>query len=921
MLGSANLIRRDERREVSVAFVYLVGLVGSYAALETARDALFLARIPNTRLPLMYMSVAIASFFAQKARSLLPFRSRYHELAGTTAISGLGTLAIALSLPRLGDAGLYVLYVWSGVATTLALLSFWSLLGDTFTASQAKRVYGVISLGSAIGSIMGTAGVTATTSWIAPKAVVFTSGLGFFLTALIVPFFRSRVARSSAEPKPEARLVARISAGFGYVTRGPYVWRLVGIAMLGSVAVTLADFVFKSTLVASVPATELASAFGRTYLFLNVLSLGVQLLAVSVLLRRLSPSSVVAILPCLLAFSGVGMLVGAGLVGAVLLKSVDGALRYSTYKTGFELLYIPLPDEGRRRVKVAVELVGQRGGQIVASSAILLFDALAWDALAPWTLVACALVWAGLSFKLHAYYVEQFRASVVGDGAAPAGLASLDVASLETLIASLDSERSVDVLAALAILRRERKLRLVPGLILFHPEPAVVVAALRAFVEEQRVIPRHALGHLLRHPSPGVRAELWALDAAFALDPRESSEALAIERSPEVRAALITKEILAQSVDEEDGRKGIEELVAASDVAGRVVVAEIVGKKRAAPLLPVVARLLVDPSETVRVAAAESLAAIGTVEAARVLVDRLADVLDGVPVRRALSRFPKNALVALDEALFDKSHTPAVRWVVPQAMAQVDPKHAATALLRCLRDERDGMVRYRALVALTGVIEADPTLPVDRARALEELGVDVARAYRYLDRVVVLEAAADAAPSRRTEGRALLLDLLRDRQENAIGRVFRLLAVLFPQHRFTTIYRAIESGERVHRAGAVELTNNLLTSPLREAVVALVDDLEPEARLAGAGPYHQKLRNDDVALLRELLASRSAVVRDAAAFHMGELSEENFLADLESLAAAPDASGDVLRAMEILSGARSVGERPRFDAPEPGNVG
>ena len=51
-------VRTEERRDVAVAFLTLFALVGSHAVLETARDALFLSRIPSSRLPIVYIAIA-----------------------------------------------------------------------------------------------------------------------------------------------------------------------------------------------------------------------------------------------------------------------------------------------------------------------------------------------------------------------------------------------------------------------------------------------------------------------------------------------------------------------------------------------------------------------------------------------------------------------------------------------------------------------------------------------------------------------------------------------------------------------------------------------------------------------------------------------------------------------------------------------
>lgn len=49
-------IRTEDRRATRVAFLTLFGLLAGHAMLETARDALFLAKLPASQLPWAYLT-------------------------------------------------------------------------------------------------------------------------------------------------------------------------------------------------------------------------------------------------------------------------------------------------------------------------------------------------------------------------------------------------------------------------------------------------------------------------------------------------------------------------------------------------------------------------------------------------------------------------------------------------------------------------------------------------------------------------------------------------------------------------------------------------------------------------------------------------------------------------------------------------
>ncbi|PYQ20673.1 MAG: hypothetical protein DMF79_09840, partial [Acidobacteria bacterium] len=58
MLRGLTTIRPEERRGAVAAFLTIFGILAAHTLLETARDALFLARLPASRLPWVYLIIA-----------------------------------------------------------------------------------------------------------------------------------------------------------------------------------------------------------------------------------------------------------------------------------------------------------------------------------------------------------------------------------------------------------------------------------------------------------------------------------------------------------------------------------------------------------------------------------------------------------------------------------------------------------------------------------------------------------------------------------------------------------------------------------------------------------------------------------------------------------------------------------------------
>ena len=240
------------------------------------------------------------------------------------------------------------------------------------------------------------------------------------------------------------------------------------------------------------------------------------------LLRRLELAIALSLLPIALAAGGAGMVAGFGLGAALLAKGADGALRYSLHRTATELLYLPLPDSIRPRIRATLDVLGQRLGQ--ASASLVILGIAAADLSSRFVssvLAAAAALWAVSAFALRRPYVELLGESLKGGATLrPGEFPELDVGSLETLVAALDSSDDAEVLAAIDGLERDGKERLVPVLMLRHSSPVVVERALKLFIRAKRAAAVAGIDKILDHPSASVRRAAIAARALLAHDAR-----------------------------------------------------------------------------------------------------------------------------------------------------------------------------------------------------------------------------------------------------------------------------------------------------------------------------------------------------------------------------------------------------------------
>jgi len=920
MLWNARSVRPSERRPTWIAFAFVTALIASHTVLETARDALFLSRLPVGHLPFAYLAIAAVALglsrVEHRVTGLLPERA---GLVLWTAAAALGTLVCYALLPGGGgpfavfgeDVALYALYVWSGVVATWILLQFWSRLSGALSVTQAKRLYPLIGGGSAAGALLGSALATALAREVSAEALLLVAAFGFGASALVACGLSLEAFDANrARPEPIAAGEGRLIGDARRLVRQPYLRRVGVLVIVSAACLTVVDFTFKSTVVASVPAAELGVFFGGVAFALNALSLASQLVLAPWLLRRFDLGIALVVLPGLLVLGGVGLGAGFGLLAGLFVKGTDGALRYSVHRTASELLYVPLPDRLRPGVKTLLDGVGQRAGQAGAALLILLLAALPAKLLvSSLALIALALVWAGSALGLRRPYLELLRGELrAGGSMRSAAFPELDVASLETLMAALDSRNDQEVLAALDVLEREGKARLVPALILHHPSEAVITRALSLFAHAQRANVADVIDRLFDHPSPRVRSAAIAARSMLAPDPRLLYLRLSLEPSPEVRATIVVHLIALSELVGAEAEHRLDEILDHGHTSTRLALAEAIASRRDHRFDRVLIAVAGASEPEVRLSAIAAMAAQPSPAYLPSLVRAAGDERLRSAARRALLAHGDAGFDAAREALCDRVHPPAVRWALPRVLASFEPQPAADVLLAQLRQERDGITRYRILRALEGLCAKNPRLALDRAALGAVIGETVAGAYRQLDARLSLDAGARANAERRTPGHELLVHVLSAKEHNARDRMWRLLGLAYPSADFARIRRNLRSTSSKTRARCVELIASSLAPPLRDAVLALIDDLSDHERLRASHPYHTPARLGYESVLEQMLASGSAALQDFTAHHVGELGLTRMRPLVAALAQADPGRVDIARALARLDRA-GAGDR------------
>ena len=911
-------IRPGERRNTFAAFGTLLAITSGHTLLETARDAFFLAKIPASRLPWMYLViVAIALLLSQikaaRADSKL-------GVAGSLVVAaGITTLFWTLLLGGTPTPTvLYALYVWTGLFGSWAMVQVWTLLGRAHTMTQAKRLYGFIGAGAVLGGVVGAVVARLSISMMSPRSAVLLAAGIFVLAA--VPCLIIVLPANAAPGKPRGRGEDAegprrpMSATIGLLWENTFARRVLGIVLVSTITVTIADYLFKSQVASEIRDTRLLGKYLSTfYGITNALALLAQLLIAPWVFRRAGVQRALFFFPASILVAASGVLASGGLlVASVVLKGLDGALRYSLHKTSTELLLVPVPDVIRERIKPVVDLVGSRGGQALASVGILGLVAL--GAAVPMTLGAIvlglAVVWIGLVFAIRTAYLDVFRETLKAGGlSGKAELPELDLGALETLFAGLNSNRDVEVIASLELLAEQHRERLIPALILYHPSRDVVMRSLEIFTDMGRVDFVSIADRLNRHPDREVAAA--ALRARTAVLPNKE---LLLERladaCPQVSATALVALMAHGWIDEVDAEARLAEAMhtkswqTAAELARAIRAvapkqgdgspidarfdALLIELDDLAPTYRDVACGMEEP-EAPRLDQAPADLVLGPpdvrvrLEVARAMGVRrsprflpsLVRMLNRhelrMDARMALSTIP-GALDAIDQALSAAQMPRDIRIHLPRAIGLFEPTAAARVLLRHLQNAYDGVVRFKVIRGLVKLrrhnpeLELDPTpltvaaeQTLDHAEQLQRWGGALAAGDEPPP--ASIQAGVPFDPLRAAHH--LLADLVRDKELHATQRVFLLLELIHKAP-FDDIWRGLRSKDPKSHASSLELLENIVKQPLRGRILGLVGEKRVVKEEAGVA-----LSYEDA--IREILAHRSTTMRTLAEYRAVEL--------------------------------------------------
>jgi AAA family ATP:ADP antiporter len=904
-------VRPDEIRRIGFMAAFLFFLLAANNVIKVVRDSLFLSRFPITQLPYVYLLAALL------AGVVIGIYSRYTSRLSLSRLIP-GSLAFVMSnvilfwlTITLYDAGwvLYAYYMWSAIGGLILVAQFWMLANGMFNPRDGKRLFGIITAGGTLGAMVG--GLAA--NW-AVSLFFGTRHLLWLVVALLAGAFvvaglalrerdrlfavnrRENDVVQETAPQNEPGILQEI-LGTGYLRT------IAGVIFVSVVVSTLIDYQFKATAkLAYTSADALAGFFGSYYAWLSGVTMFGQLWLTGKILTKLGLGPSLLFLPSTLLAGLLSLLAWPSLMTATATRLAEASLRTSINQSSVQVLYLPIPDAIKYKVKVFLDVTVERIADGMAALIILLVSlALAGNPVTLLSYIAIALVaiWFGLVSRARAGYVDALRR----------GLTYRDV-SLETARIDFADEGTINTV--LSTLDRQ-------------DEPSILFTLDLAEKFEPRSVVAHLPRELLRHPSAEVRRralslvaaslEPNALAAVFELLTSESaqvrSEAIQtlaavlkigaapfvrpLLQSPQAQTRRAAVQLLLHSGDEaarQEAFAAFRLMVAARGSDGekiRVEAAHLMGESVEPDFSSYLSQLIRTDESPAVVREALASAARGKYPGVVAeVIAQLGNHATRAAARQALAQYGEMAVKALRNNLFDNRTARNIRLNIPRTLSKIHSQSAMNAVLGGLLEE-DRSLRFQAVLALEEMARRFPNLRVDQEIIESAIISDV---MLYAQRFAVYFVLFTDAEQLSVGRPSLLRQALLESMERVRERTIWLLSLIYPSKDIRGIWGALNSGDSAKQAYAVELLDNLLTGDVKRYVFPFYGDtLEPE-RFRSSLRFLGLASLDAATALRMLLEQEDMWLRAATVWEIGVRRLTGFR---DKIAKLLDSENDVLR--------------------------
>lgn len=426
-------MEQARERAASIAFLTSIPMVAQLIGGRAVRDALFLAEYDAVLLPRVMLAAAALSLGgAVSVGRVMPRWGPRVTAVTLVLVNGAIFIFEGALLGVAPRVIAVVTYLHVSALGALGASAFSSVVNERFDPLYAKTVVARAGTGGALGGVLGGIAAFLLSDTLPLASVLY--GLGSISILLALGIWN--VGRSTQQKRPSEG-----AAKFGIQTirKDRYLSRIaLTVVLLGAVSVFL-DYAMKAEADARfADSASLLSFFAVFYMATSLLTFVTQAGAAKPLLQKIGLGGTMAVLPVSVTLTaGLGA-VWTHLWTVTLARGTQTIVASSLFRSGYELLYTPVPLLKKRSTKAMTDIACNRIGDGIGSAIVMVIVAVAATAevATSWVLVVAtiaALTSAWMIRQLHHGYVQELATSLREGSVALRSDDIVDATTLHTL--------------------------------------------------------------------------------------------------------------------------------------------------------------------------------------------------------------------------------------------------------------------------------------------------------------------------------------------------------------------------------------------------------------------------------------------------------------------------------------------------------
>jgi len=359
---------------ILAAMVCAFCISSEYGITRPASNAIFISNFSTKAFPYAWLATVPLNFLlVYLYNRMLPLLGCLKTLLSIiVAVLTVNTLTsfFVKSIPELS----FFHYIWKDLYILLMFKQLWSLIHSTIDTSRAKYLYGILFGIGGFGSIMG--------SLIPGFLAVHVGSERLFLFTIplyiTLYFFYSIALKQSKLKKGFSDQFKKIKAADSPLKRifqKRYLTYILLLVVFMQMSVAFTDYQFNTYLEKNILDLDLKTQFcGRVISIINMLTTSFQFLGGFLLIHFMGLKKSHRLVPLLLCSNALVFLFmptfGMITFSFIFIKSMD----HSFFGIIREMLYIPVGQEEKFRVKAIIDVFAYRTAKAIASAFLLFFQ-------------------------------------------------------------------------------------------------------------------------------------------------------------------------------------------------------------------------------------------------------------------------------------------------------------------------------------------------------------------------------------------------------------------------------------------------------------------------------------------------------------------------------------------------------------------